>query len=151
MCSRNCRATVNRSEGRIARRIAMIFGFPPAGDDIAVIVDFRGDGDREIWRRNFGDQVLSSIQEEWRARFDRLLCERFGPCAFGLALVVDDARLWFVVRCWRVFGMPMPRWLAPACEAYECEEAGRFRFSVELRYWFIGLIVRYRGWLELCH
>jgi hypothetical protein len=145
------RATVDRGDGWIARRIALIFGFPAAGDDIPVIVDFRRDGDREIWRRNFGDQVFSSIQEEGRARFDRLLCERFGPCTFGLALVVDDARLWFVVRRWSVFGMPMPRWLAPACEAYECEEAGRFRFFVELRYRFVGLIVRYRGWLDLCH
>jgi uncharacterized protein DUF4166/saccharopine dehydrogenase-like protein len=150
-CVAEGRATVDRGEGWIARRIAMIFGFPPAGDDIPVTVDFRRDGDREIWRRNFGGQVFSSIQEEGRARFDRLLCERFGPCAFGLALVIDDARLWFVVRRWSVFGIPMPRWLAPACEAYECEEAGCFRFFVELRYRFVGLIVRYRGWLELCH
>jgi len=42
----------------------------------------------------------------------------------------------------------MPLWLAPACDAYECETDGRFRFFVELRYRFIGLIVRYQGWLK---
>ena len=144
-------ASVDRGDGWIARRIAKIFGFPPAGDDIPVVVDFRRDGDREVWQRNFGGQLFSSIQEAGRARFDRQLCERFGPCAFGLALVVDNARLCFVVRCWSVFGVPLPLGLAPTCEAYECEEAGRFRFFVELRYRFIGLIVRYRGWLEVCH
>jgi hypothetical protein len=43
----------------------------------------------------------------------------------------------------------MPLALAPACEAYECEADGRFRFFVELRYPLIGLIVRYQGWLEV--
>jgi hypothetical protein len=144
------RATVDRGDGWVARRIATMFGFPSTADDIPVIVDFRRDGDRELWRRKFADQAFSSIQEEGRARFDRLLCERFGPCAFGVALIVEDARLWFVVRRWSIFGLPMPLWLAPMCEAYECEDAGRFCFFVELRYRFIGLIVRYRGWLEVC-
>jgi hypothetical protein len=76
------------------------------------------------------------------------LCERFGPCAFGLALVVDDDRLRLIIRRWSIFGLPMPLGLAPACDAYECEADGRFRFFVELRYRFIGLIVRYQGWLK---
>ena len=43
----------------------------------------------------------------------------------------------------------MPLALAPACDAYECETDGRFRFFVELRYRLIGLIVRYQGWLKV--
>jgi hypothetical protein len=143
------RAHIERGGGWIARRIAATLGFPAAGADVPVIVEFRRDGGREIWRRNFAGQVFSSIQEEGQARFDRLLCERFGPCAFGLALVVDDGRLRLILRRWSVFGLPMPAWLAPACVAYETEENGRFRFFVELRHRFIGLIVRYRGWLAL--
>jgi hypothetical protein len=144
------RATVDRGDGWMAHRIAAAFSFPPAGDDIPVMVDFRRDGDREMWQRQFGEQTFSSIQEEGRGRFDRLLCERFGPCSFALALVVRDARLCLVIRRWSLFGVPMPLLLAPACEAYECEEEGRFRFFVELRHRFLGLIVRYRGWLEVC-
>jgi hypothetical protein len=142
------RATVERGSGWIAQRIARTFGFPPAGEDVPVSVTFRRDGDREMWRRNFGGAEFSSIQEEGRGRSDRLLCERFGPCAFGLALVVDDGRLRLIIRRWSIFGLPMPLSLAPACEAYECETDGRFCFFVEIRYWFIGLIVRYRGWLK---
>ena len=143
------RASVDRGSGWIAQRIAAACGFPPSGKDIPVIVEFRRDGDREVWRRKFGATAFSSLQEAGQARFDRLLCERFGPCAFGLALVVDGARLRFVVRGWSLFGMPMPLWLAPGCEAHESEEDDRLRFFVELRYRFTGLIVRYRGWLEL--
>jgi hypothetical protein len=143
------RATIARGGGWIARRIAATFGFPAAGADVPVMVEFRRDGGREIWRRNFAGQVFSSIQEEGQARFDRLLCERFGPCAFGLALVVDDGRLRLILRRWSVFGLPMPAWLAPACVAYETEEDGRFRFFIEFRYRFIGVIVIYRGWPAL--
>jgi hypothetical protein len=143
------RATVERGKGRIASRIARTFGFPQAGEDIPVSVTFRREGDREIWRRNFGGAAFSTIQEGGRGRSDRLLCERFGPCAFGIALVADDGRLRFIMRRWSIFGLPMPLWLAPACEAYECETDGRFRFFVELRYRFIGLIVRYQGWLKV--
>ena len=102
-----------------------------------------------MWRRNFGGAEFFSIQEEGRGRSDRLLCERFGRCAFGLGLVVDEGRLRLIIRRWSIFGLPMPLWLAPACDAYECETDGRFRFFVELRYRFIGLIVRYKGWLKV--
>jgi hypothetical protein len=43
----------------------------------------------------------------------------------------------------------MPIALAPECEASEYEEQGRFHFFVDLGLKWIGLIVRYQGWLEL--
>jgi hypothetical protein len=142
------RAIIERG-GWVARRIADMFRFPPAGEDIPVVVDFRRKRGHEVWRRNFGGHMFSSVQEAGRGRFDRLLCERFGPCVFGLALVVDDGRLRLIVRRWSLFNLPMPLWLAPDCEAYEDEQDGRLRFFVELRHRFVGLIVRYQGWLEL--
>jgi len=143
------RAAVERGKGWIAQRIARTFGFPEAGEDIPVSVTFRREGDREMWRRNFGGAEFSSMQEKGRGRSDRLLCERFGRCTFGLGLVVDEGRLRLIIRRWSIFGLAMPLWLAPACDAYECETDGRFRFFVELRYRFIGLIVRYKGWLKV--
>jgi hypothetical protein len=148
-CVAEGRAAVNHGNGWFARRIARAFGFPRADEDVAITVTFRRDGDREFWRRDFGGQVFSSIQEEGRGRLDRLLCERFGPFAFGLALLVDGQQLRFVLRRWSVYGWPMPLWLAPACIAYEGEFNGRFRFFVELRHRLVGLIVRYQGLLEM--
>jgi hypothetical protein len=122
-------------------------GFPKAGKDIPVRVDFRHERGREIWQRNFAGQVFSSVQEEGRGRFEGLVCERFGPLAFGLALVLDGGRMNIVVRRWSAFGIPMPLALAPTGEAHESADDGRFNFHVEMRHPLAGLIVRYRGWL----
>jgi hypothetical protein len=43
--------------------------------------------------------------------------------------------------------VPLPRRLAPAGDAYEHAEDGRFNFHVEITHPLTGLIVRYRGWL----
>ena len=122
-------------------------GFPPAGNDVPVKVRFTLRDGREVWRRTFADRSFTSTQEEGRGRFDRLLCERFGPFAFGLALLREADQLRLVVRGWSAFGIPLPRALAPFGEAYESAERGRFHFHVEIRLPPIGLIVGYRGWL----
>ena len=75
------------------------------------------------------------------------MVERFGPMAFAMALVIDGDRLHVVVRRWSAFGIPMPLWLAPAGEAYESAEEGRFNFHVEIGHPLMGRIVRHDGWL----
>lgn len=88
---------------------------------------------------------FSSIQEQGRGRFERLLCERFGPFRFGLALVVEGDRLRLVPRGWSFAGLPLPLALAPRVDAYEFCRDGRFHFHVEISHRLMGLIVRYRG------
>ena len=141
------RASVERGEGFMARLVATLFGFPKAGDDVPVTVTFQLRDGKEIWRRAFDGRVMQSTQEEGKGRFERLLCERFGPFAFGLALVVEGERMNLVVRRWTAFGIPMPRSWAPGGEAYEHAADGRFNFHVEIALPLIGTVVRYRGWL----
>jgi hypothetical protein len=142
------RGDIERGMGLVARLIAAAMGFPPAGVDVPVVVAFRCENGREVWRRSFAGCEFSSIQEEGQGRFDRLLCERFGPAAFGLALIVEAGRLRLLLRRWSLFGVAMPLALAPVCDACEFEEQGRFRFFVDLRLKWVGLIVRYQGWLR---
>ena len=141
------RASVERGSGLLARIVAMIFQFPPAAGDVPVRVTFRAEDGREVWQREFGRYRFSSIQEEGCGAFERLLCERFGPFSFGLALVMANGRLRLVARGWRFLGIPLPTALVPNGEAYEHADDGRFNFHVEIRQRFIGLIVRYQGWL----
>jgi hypothetical protein len=132
----------------VARLIAAVVGFPPTMRDVPVRVDFTLRDGRELWQRDFAGHVFSSTQEEGRGRFERLLCERFGPFAFGIALVCEGDRLNLVVRRWSFLGIPLPRALAPIGTAYETAADGRFRFFVEIRLRLVGLLVRYQGWLE---
>lgn len=141
------RAFIDRGNGLLARLIAMLFRFPAAGQDVQVRVTFQSDGSREIWRRNFAGREFVSVQEEGKGRFERLISERFGPFAFGLALVLDAGRLRLIVRGWSLFGIPLPLALAPGGDAYEASVDGRFNFYVEICHRLTGLIVRYRGWL----
>jgi Domain of unknown function (DUF4166)/Saccharopine dehydrogenase NADP binding domain len=140
-------ARVDRGTGALARLVATVFGFPAAADHVPVKVTFTARGGIETWRRQFSDRGFVSTQQEGSGRFERLLCERFGPFRFGLALVIDNSRMRLIVRRWSVFGVVLPRAWAPVSTAYEFVEDGRFNFHVEIGHPLTGLIVRYQGWL----
>ena len=141
------RASVERGRSPIARLVATIIGFPPAAEDIPVSVRFEASKDGETWTRIFGNASFSSRQFAGRGRSEGLLCERFGPLTFAMALVPEDGRLSLILRRWSAFGIPLPMWLCPRSASYESTENGRFRFHVEISHPVVGLIVRYRGWL----
>jgi hypothetical protein len=140
-------ATVTRGNGLLARLAAAIVGFPQAGENVPVRVDFKVEHGRERWTRSFAGRTFHSTQEQGRGRFEWLVCERFGPLCAGMALVLDEGKLRLVVRRCSVFGIPLPAWLAPRGDAYEYAENGRFHFHVEIAHPLTGLIVGYRGWL----
>ena len=48
------RASVERGRNPLARLCARIAGLPPAGQDVATVVEFDCDPARETWRRAFG-------------------------------------------------------------------------------------------------
>lgn len=141
------RAVVERGTGWLSRLAAWLVGFPPAAGDVPVTVDFRLVDGREHWRRNFAGHIFSSTQEAGRGRYERLMVERFGWMAFGLAVTETDGKLGLVMRRWDILGLPMPAFLAPVGKVQESVGNGHFRFHVEISLPVIGLVVRYRGWL----
>jgi hypothetical protein len=141
------RATVDRGTGLFARLVAAIVGFPGAGRDVPVTVQLERRGQKEFWRRTFAGRSFASTLSAGSGRWEHLMVERFGPFAFGFALVPAENRLKLVARGWSFLGLPLPLWLAPGGESYEFAAAGRFNFHVEIGHPLIGLIVRYQGWL----
>jgi hypothetical protein len=141
------RGSVERGRGRLARLLAAVIGFPEPSPDTPVSVRFAVENGEETWTRSFGGKSFSSRQFAGRANQQFLLCERFGPLTFAMALVVQNTRLAYVPRRWNCFGISLPMWLSPQVFAYETVESGKFRFYVEIRHWLTGLIIRYRGWL----
>ena len=141
-------ARVERGTSPLARLAAALIGFPKAGEDVPVEVSFRVDNGREIWQRSFAGKQFTSIQSEGAGRTQYLLMERFGPLLFGIGLVLDDQKLHLVVRNWSLFGIPLPRFLAPTGATYEHAVDGVFHFHVHISHPLTGLIVRYRGQLR---
>lgn len=142
-------ASVERGTGLLSRIAAAIIGFPSAAESVPVRVEFRECDGIETWTRTFGGKAFSSEQFAGQGRSDSLLCERFGPLTFAMALVIDGECLRLVLRRWSLFGLPLPLWLAPRSDAYESVESGRFAFHVEISHPISGLIVRYRGRLAI--
>ncbi len=145
------RASVERGRGLLARLTAAMIGFPPAASSTPVSVRFEASKSGEIWTRTFGAATFSSRQFAGRGASERLICERFGVLTFAMALVLDNGTLSLRLRRWSVFGIPLPMWLCPRSTAHETVTDGRFHFDVDIGHKFTGLIVRYRGWLELDH
>lgn len=140
------RSRVERGTGLLARMVASIIGFPAAGQDVPVTVRFSLDQGTERWERDFGGKRFVSYQSAGKGG---LVDERFGPFTFGLQLHLADGKLHLLMRRWRLCGIPLPAFLAPGGNTYEHVENGRFCFHVDIVQPGIGLIVRYRGWLEL--
>src|SRR5262249_1044770 len=138
---------VERGSGLLARLVTAIIGLPQTTAGTPVRVRFDSSARQEIWTRFFGKESFSSCQYAGRGRSEGLLCERFGPLVFAMALVGEGARLSLVMRRWSAFGVPLPMWLCPRSHSYESVAGGRFRFHVEIGHPITGLIVRYRGWL----
>lgn len=141
-------AAVRRGTGKLAQLVARVFGFPPAGDGLPVSVTLTPDRGGEHWQRDFGGARFRSRQTLGTGRNDRLLVESFGPIRVALAIIREGDRLYLVPRRWSLWRLPLPKVFLPKGTSFETEEAGRFRFDVEIAAPVIGLIVGYRGWLE---
>jgi hypothetical protein len=143
------RADVARGDGAAIGMLCRLLGLPTAGTDLPVTVSVaRGDSlddSSEIWTRNFAGRRFSSQLSIDRSE----LREAFGPFSFTLAAEASSEGLALPIAGWRVFGLPLPRFLIPSAEARETVDAdGRFRFDVQLSLPFFGLLAHYRGWLK---
>lgn len=140
-------AKVEIGKNFLSRLMAGLLGFPKAGSNVPVQVDFQTKDGGEIWQRTFAGRSFSSFQSEGWGRSERLLSEKFGPTNFDFALVWNAQKLYLVTRRWSILGIPMPLMLSPIKNTFEDVVNEHFRFHVEIRLPVIGLIVRYEGTL----
>ena len=138
---------VERGMGRLASLMAWVTSLPPAGHG-PVEVDIAAHGGRERWVRRIGGREMRS--RLWTRSADDLLWERLGAVVFGFALRIEDGVIvWRVDRVWALGLLPLPsRWFREVV-CRESGEGGRYRFDVRAAMPGIGLLVHYRGWLEV--
>ncbi len=139
------RATVTRGNSLIARIANAMFRFPAAGNNIPVRVDFLPEDNRETWQRRFGQHRFSSCLSAGAGTGE--LTERFGALAFDFVLSATPSRLDMHFRGWRLWGMPLPRFLAPHIHAAETAEDDTFHFDVRITLPFGLPLLHYSGTL----
>jgi hypothetical protein len=142
-------ARVETGKYIFARLLAALHGFPRTGEHVPVKVSFQRRDDGELWQRDFAGRKFSTFQSEGRGYADQLLVEKFGPVTFWMALILKQGKLHSVTRRWSVFGIPLPLAFAPNASVYEYADGNDFCFHVEVKHWFMGLLVRYDGKLQV--
>lgn len=135
---------VRRGEGWLSRLCAAATRLPPAGQGpITVDIDIQPEGER--WIRHVRRHAMPS--RLWGQ--DGLLCERLGLMRFGFGLRVRDEGIEWTVERVRALGVPLPaRWFG-GVRARESAQGERYAFDVQASLPGIGLLVHYRGWLDV--
>jgi Domain of unknown function (DUF4166)/Saccharopine dehydrogenase NADP binding domain len=141
-------AEITAPPGVLRGLVRKVFGFPKAASDSPVKVDISISSQGEIWRRQFAGKTMRSTQRLGQGRDAGLIVESFGPVAVAMAVVENAGRLELVLRHWRIFGVPMPKFLLPRGQFFEHGADGRFNFHVEIALPLLGPVVKYVGWLE---
>ncbi len=137
--------TVERGTTALARLCGWATALPPAGVG-PIEVEIVADARRERWTRRVGKHAMRSTL--WDA--DGLLCERLGLVTFGFRVSVEDGEIvWRVVRVRALGVLPLPVSAFSGVEARESGADGRYRFDVRAALPFAGMLVHYRGWLDV--
>lgn len=131
--------------GIAASLFADAMNLPAAAERVTISVEGEHLPDRMIWNRQFGDRQFRSCFTLDRGR----MIESLGPFRLRLRLEARDRRLHYVLEHVTLFGLPVPRFLAPQLEAWEGEREGRYDFALEVRLPVIGRLIRYEGLLDL--
>ncbi|GAB3378671.1 hypothetical protein GCM10027432_03020 [Lysobacter fragariae] len=138
------RVAVERGRNVLSRLCAWATRLPPAGEggiDVEIVAH---DGVEQWTRTVAGHDMRSRL---WAS--DGLLCERLGLVTFGFRLGVEgEAITWRVVR-FRALGLPLPAAWFRGVRARETQRDGRYLFDVEAALPLAGLLVHYRGHLDL--
>ncbi len=139
---------VQRGGGWVARACAWSTRLPCAGRG-TLKVEIDSDARGERWARIFAGRAMRS--RLWA--HDALLRERLGLVTFAFRLTVEPspsgaAVVWRVAQV-RALGLPLPaRWFH-GVTAREYERDHRYRFDVCASLPLVGLLVHYRGWLDV--
>jgi hypothetical protein len=139
------RADVERGSGLLSRWMGAATRLPAnkADQELRVTIEPTATGER--WTRRFSDHAMPS--HLWDA--GGLLREKLGLATFGFRLDVRDGELTWRLESVRALGLPLPARLFRGVVAREFEWDGRYHFDVRAALPMVGLLVHYRGWLDV--
>lgn len=116
-------------------------GLPVVTSRARVVLQVRVEGEREYWTRAFPDRTLRTVQWSERGR----LIEQSGPLRIAFDVAGNAAGMRIVSRGCRVFGIPLPRALAPAVTALVRGAPTGWEVDVTIGVPLLGTIGGYGG------
>ena len=137
-------ADIDRGRSFMARLCTAALRLPAAGRSVSARVKTTREDDGELLERWFAGRRFATLQGADEGR----LVERFGPFRLSFRIEGGEAGIVFHQTGVTVWGIPIPRALAPRVEACEQADAETHIFDVRLSMPGIGEIVRYRGRLR---
>lgn len=140
------RARVERGTGWLSRLLALAARLPPAAEDLVVRIELHADGSgAQRWVRHFGNARMPSRLWVNGAR----LSERLGLVRLDFALHGTASGFdWQVVAVRALGVLPLPaHWFRQVKAGCGRDSQDRYRFDIEARLPWVGLLVAYEGWL----
>lgn len=140
--------------GMIGRRVLRRLGIDPAspeqGAEQQLVVDIRHVDGALRWARRFGDgpEAVSWFRPVGRWPEGHWE-ERAGPLRLRLMVDTDGGGWrWRQIGC-RLWGLPLPAWLAPGVDAGKRIEDGQYRFDIAIRLPLFGEVLAWGGHLRM--
>lgn len=140
-------ADVDGSMHLPARLLRRWFGLPEPGWQQALDVTIERSGTRETWTRCFPSMSMRSTLD--RATHAPLLGERLGYFTMYFQLTRQHDAIDWRLHSARLFGLPVPRIFFGRVIARCTADNQRYVFQIASRPPLLGLLVSYRGWLEI--
>lgn len=142
-------AEVVRGRGVLIGLLAWLFKLPPTSR-VPVELTLEGGDQGEVWRRQFGASVFSTILSPAKGETPFCLYEAYFPFCFCVALHVEETSVHWSLYDWWFLGVRLPKALLPMSETIEyVDDSGRYAFDINLHVRFLGPLIAYRGWLEV--
>jgi len=129
----------------VAQQICNLFGMPPASSKCRLVVLGDHDDRKMSWNRHFDDHAMDSNFY----KDGNYLVERLGPIHMKMALSVSNGVLTYALARTRVLGFPIPKFLSPNVRVVEQRLGDKYRFSVVVAMPIVGMLVSYRGDMEV--
>lgn len=128
-----------------AKIICYLLGFPKQNTQAQLSVECQHFSDKMTWQRSFdGDIMRSTFTQK-----NHYLVERLGLVDVYLQPRQVNGELHYHHQRTDFCGIRLPALLSPKTQSREYEKNGHYCFEVTASLWGIGLVVAYKGRLEV--
>lgn len=139
---------ITRGRGWLRRFLCWMGGLPPEGDAVPIQLQIVADGQREHWRRQFGQHKLDSVQ--WLNAKGELM-EKLGPVTMAYQTQFDGNSFTLETgKAWLFGWIRLPLFLAPTGKGIETGLEGEVQTDVRAKAPLLGELIRYQGSVRPC-